>query len=1120
LASLVLGLLIPATAAGQSETPGPEPAAAASVRDLRTVRQQVEADTTLPADVKAKALELYEQAEKAASQAEIVKSESQALERRIESARTRIAKLRRELESPPAPPAPPTDASISALQTLVSQKRAELLAARDTAEEQKAAKTELVQESSTLLARYIERERNVRNLDKEIAALPSGLEPPILQQSRKDFLIARRALEQASLDWHRLRTFNHDLLLELAIREHDVAVARVSSIDAQLRDLDQLLQQEREILARQDRSEAAATLAAMAELPQKVTALAQENAALRAEIEKVVAREKILNESLRDTGQLLRDLHDSLSRIRERIAIYGASQTIGQLLQRRLNLLPSTLEYRQRERERQKEIAEVIDRRIEVEDQRRMLSEVEEQVEELISSTLPELVKADEQALREQATGLMKSKYEALRDLHDAYSRYMTRLIALDTGEREIALTVRKITDFIREELLWIPTLSPLSFGDFTAVPKGLAWLMSPRNWAESIQEAATSLIFEPILSTISLVFVIFVLSIRRRARYRLPQLAEQTRQIRTKSFAYTLQALGYTLVAALTMPALLGFVARLLAGEPTQEDAIFGHAVAGALWEIMVFEYVLSLLFWLTKPYGLGPRHFHWPSDVCEQVHAGLAWLFWLVVPLVFVSSVARQSEQLEYVIGLGRPALMAALLGIAMFIWRLFNRSGPFGEYVRDHQDVWLARLWFVWFPMVLGIPIALCILSAFGYQVAARTLTYLIFGETMFLLVGLRLINDVLNRWFNVAERRSRLESALRQREEARLERTEEEEEVTTGFDIEIPEVDYHELGDQARSVIRMGVFVGIIVGAGVIWGNLVPTLGLLERVELPFSKLQLVDGVQQQLPVNLADLIIGLLILAGTLFVAKNLSGLLEFTFLRRLRLDAGGNYAIVTLCKYTIVAIGVVFALSTIGLQWSKVQWLVAALGVGLGFGLQEIVANFVSGIILLLERPVRIGDIVSVGNADGYISRIRIRATTILTWEKKELIIPNKEFITGQVLNWTLSDSVHRILVNVGVAYGSDVPKALELMKEAGAENENVLADPEPVVTFEAFGNDSLMLYLRSYIASPENRLATVTALHQAVYDKFTEAGIVIAFPQRDVHLDTSKPLKINLSRS
>ena len=136
----------------------------------------------------------------------------------------------------------------------------------------------------------------------------------------------------------------------------------------------------------------------------------------------------------------------------------------------------------------------------------------------------------------------------------------------------------------------------------------------------------------------------------------------------------------------------------------------------------------------------------------------------------------------------------------------------------------------------------------------------------------------------------------------------------------------------------------------------------------------------------MPLTLIDVLVGLLFLAFALFAAKNLPGLLGFTVLQRLRLNPGASYAIVTLCQYVVVGAGVIYAFSAIGLQWSKLQWLVAALGVGLGFGLQEIVANFVSGIILLLERPVRVGDIVTVGNAqaEGTVARIRIRATTII----------------------------------------------------------------------------------------------------------------------------------------
>jgi potassium efflux system protein len=254
-----------------------------------------------------------------------------------------------------------------------------------------------------------------------------------------------------------------------------------------------------------------------------------------------------------------------------------------------------------------------------------------------------------------------------------------------------------------------------------------------------------------------------------------------------------------------------------------------------------------------------------------------------------------------------------------------------------------------------------------------------------------------------------------------------------------------------------------------------------------------------------------------VLAGTLFAARNLSGLLGFTVLRRLTGDAGAQYAIVTLCQYALVAAGVMYVFSSIGVQWSKLQWLVAALGVGLGFGLQEIVANFVSGIILLLERPVRVGDTVTVGDATGTVSRIRIRATTIVDWDRKELVVPNKEFITGRLLNWTLSNDLLRVIIPVGVAYGSDVRRAQQLLLEAADESARVLDDPAPQVLFGSFGDNALGLELRVYLPGISHFLPARSELHNAIYEKLNAAGVAIAFPQRDVHLDTSAPLDIRV---
>ncbi|HSQ06807.1 MAG TPA: mechanosensitive ion channel domain-containing protein [Chromatiaceae bacterium] len=206
--------------------------------------------------------------------------------------------------------------------------------------------------------------------------------------------------------------------------------------------------------------------------------------------------------------------------------------------------------------------------------------------------------------------------------------------------------------------------------------------------------------------------------------------------------------------------------------------------------------------------------------------------------------------------------------------------------------------------------------------------------------------------------------------------------------------------------------------------------------------------------------------------------------------------------------------------SALGLSWSQVQWLVAALGVGIGFGLQEIVANFISGLIILFERPVRVGDVVTIGGVTGTVSRIQIRATTIRNWDQQELLVPNKQFITGDLLNWSLTDSINRVVITVGVDYGADTRLAMGLLLDAARENQHVLKEPCPLVAFQGFGDNALTLSLRCYLGTMEERLMVTTELHQAVYDKLSAAGIGIAYPQRVVHLTADRPLDIRLHRA
>lgn len=263
-------------------------------------------------------------------------------------------------------------------------------------------------------------------------------------------------------------------------------------------------------------------------------------------------------------------------------------------------------------------------------------------------------------------------------------------------------------------------------------------------------------------------------------------------------------------------------------------------------------------------------------------------------------------------------------------------------------------------------------------------------------------------------------------------------------------------------------------------------------------------------------TLQDLFLAIFLAVITFSAAKNIPGLLSLTVFDRFKLGPAGNFALTTTARYLIILIGVVLAFGKIGITWGKVQWLAAAVSLGIGFGLQEIFANFVAGIIMLFERPVRLGDVVTVGEVSGKVTQINIRATTIQQFNNRELLVPNREFITNQLVNWTLRDTVLRFELMVGIAYGSDTRKASKILHKILEEHPKVLKDPAPDVLFAAFGASTLDFKVRGFVESVDDFIASQSELHFMIDDAFREAGIEIAFPQQDIHI-RSLPTEVTM---
>jgi potassium efflux system protein len=530
----------------------------------------------------------------------------------------------------------------------------------------------------------------------------------------------------------------------------------------------------------------------------------------------------------------------------------------------------------------------------------------------------------------------------------------------------------------------------------------------------------------------------------------------------------------------------------------------------------------LLNFFYYICRKNGLAQVHFRWPEPARRILMRNFSWYFPVVATATFFVAAMEAVPEMQYSDALVKLALIVQFAAGAIFIARILHfKGGITTVLVQKYPESWLVRLRYVWFPLLVALPLLNLGLTVLGYYYSALEIRFVI-GWTIILVFALIVFNDLVLRWLMLARRKLALKKA-RMAQQQQKEKIADSDAgpagaVTTDDHATLMEsiVNMSTIDEQTRTLLKMLLFILFLVGLWLIWEPVLPALGILQDVEL-WSYTRVVDGTQQTVPITLGNIAVSLIVIAVTIIAVRNLPGLFEMILLNRLPMNPGARYAYSTITRYALTAIGIVVALNAMGLRWSNLQWLVAALGVGLGFGLQEIVANFVSGLIVLFERPFAVGDTVTVGDIHGTVTRIQIRATTILDWDRKELIVPNKEFITGRLINWSLSDSIIRIKIPVGIAYGSDTELAEQILLKIAGASPLVLKSPAPQAVFLSFGDNSLNFELRVFIKSIEDWIPMLHAMNGAIDHEFRQAGITIAFPQRDVHLDATSPLEVRV---
>jgi potassium-dependent mechanosensitive channel len=459
-----------------------------------------------------------------------------------------------------------------------------------------------------------------------------------------------------------------------------------------------------------------------------------------------------------------------------------------------------------------------------------------------------------------------------------------------------------------------------------------------------------------------------------------------------------------------------------------------------------------------------------------------------------------------------LGRLALIVIMVALSVFLARLLNpTTGLLQDYIKNHPNDWFTKLRYIWYPLAILTPLVVVGFAVEGYYLSALELHQKLI-ITLRLIFIIIIIYELVIRWLTFVNRQLALKNARQKRKTAALnEKQVPSSEGVGGDDPVLPIdeqlIDIPTINAQTIKLLIMFIGFSLIVGFWMIWSNILPAFSFLDRIEL-WQHLVTVDNQESYQPVTLTNLLMAGLYVFIVAMSVRNFPGLMELLVFSRFSIAAGGRYAVNQLAKYLIIAIGFICIANELGGSWSQVQWLVAALSVGLGFGLQEIFANLVSGIILLFERPIRVGDTVTISNVTGKVSRIQMRATTLIDPDQKELIVPNKTFITSQLVNWTLSDSTTRIVIPMRIAYGSDVELAHKVMIEAVRATPLVLEEPAPGVVFTGFGESAMEFSIRVFVSELAHRLQVTHKLLVNLEKTLRENNIQIPFPQQNVHIE------------
>ena len=725
---------------------------------------------------------------------------------------------------------------------------------------------------------------------------------------------------------------------------------------------------------------------------------------------------------------------------------------------------------------------------------------------------------------RDELEALDQPQRESLQKLLRARSQLLEQLLgAIDSSIREqtslvvaYALHNKQLTDIrqlTNEKLFWLPDVRPVDRSFVFSMREAAHWFVAPATWQPLAQALRNSGVTRLALHVLGACLLVASWFLARGGLLRyLARVAPQIGKVSRDKTRYSALALLLGVLAALLPVALVWLLANAL---PVEAGGTLVAALNHAMRQLAFPLFILVLVGALGHRDGLLVRHFNLQADKVRAGWCEFRTAMLLLLPALFLFGVSENLYEPSIHATLGRLSFIWIALVLSRFAWRLYQRSTPL--LITDANGRGLSAVnHLLWGVLVIAPWLAIAA-ALMGYLATARTLLWQLEASVL-LGFGFLLVYFLVRRWMLVQRRRLAFDRARARRAQIIQQREKQQERDLTPAEhaetlpnpeevaTTLNELDLDTISAQSMGLLRTVLMLGFMFSLVPLWSETSTAFGFLDGIHV----WQISSGSGDSAVTNaisLQDLVLAVFVVFLTSVVVRNLAGLMELSLLQHLRLARGTGFAIITVTKYVVIVVGTVVSLNFIGIDWARAQWLVAALTVGLGFGLQEIFANFVSGLIILFEKPIRLNDVITIRDLTGTVTQIKTRATTILDWDRREIIVPNKAFITEQLINWSLTDTIIRVKLKVRVQLDADTQLVRQLIEAAMADCDLVLGEPAPSVFLIEITDSALIYEVRVFVNEMSSRLPMTDALHGLLLERLRRHGIEIPHQKIDIDM-------------